>query len=343
MTEPLLECIPNFSEGRRTPVIRAIANAVTSVVGIKLLEVDVGYDANRTVMTFVGAPEAVCEAAFRAIATAAELIDMRLHQGAHPRIGATDVCPLVPLYHISMEETVRLAHKLARRVGSELQIPVYCYEYAAFSEERRSLPFLRKGEYEGLARRMLELKPDFGPKTFQPKPGATVIGARKILVAWNCNLATKDVAIAKAIAADIRTSGRRLPGNSYPEKQFLPGKLPAVRAIGWLMPEYNCAQVSTNLIDIDVTPIHTAYEEISKTALRYGTRVTGSELVGLIPLRAMLEAGRYFFAKEKLPVPQEESTLIAKAVQSMGMDELHPFVPERKIIEYAMQQPSVRP
>ncbi|WP_250630071.1 glutamate formimidoyltransferase [Rhodoflexus caldus] len=338
MTEPLLECIPNFSEGRDEQVIRAIAASITSVAAVKLLEIDSGYDANRTVMTFVGTPEAVCEAAFRAMATAANLIDMRRHRGAHPRIGATDVCPLVPLHHVSMEETVQLAHRLARRVGSELQIPVYCYEYAATSEERRSLPFLRKGEYEGLARRMLHFKPDFGPKTFQPKPGATVIGARKILVAWNCNLATKDIAIAKSIAAEVRTSGRKLPGNSYPEKQFIPGRLPAVRAIGWLMPEYDCVQVSTNLIDIDVTPIHTAYEEISKTALRYGTRVTGSELVGLIPLKAMLEAGRYFFAKDKQPVPNDEGALIAKAVQSMGLDELRPFEPDKKIIEYAMKR-----
>jgi glutamate formiminotransferase/formiminotetrahydrofolate cyclodeaminase len=338
MTDSLLECIPNFSEGRNEAVIHAIASSITSVAAVKLLEIDSSYDANRTVMTFVGPPEPVCEAAFRAIATAADLIDMRRHNGAHPRIGATDVCPLVPLYHISMEETVQLAHNLSRRVGSELQIPVYCYEYAAFSEERRSLPFLRKGEYEGLPRRMLHLKPDFGPKTFQPKSGATVIGARKILVAWNCNLATKDVAIAKSIAAAVRTSGRKLPGNSYPEKQFIPGRLPAVRAIGWLMPEYDCAQVSTNLIDIDVTPIHIAYEEISKTALHYGTRVTGSELVGLIPLSAMLEAGRYFFTKEKQPVPNDETTLIAKAVRSMGLDELRPFEPVNKIIEYAMRR-----
>ena len=338
MIKNILECIPNFSEGRDEKVIRAIADSITSVEAVKLLEIDANYDAHRTVMTFVGLSEAVCEAAFRAIATAAELIDMRQHSGAHPRIGATDVCPLVPLHRISMEETVQLAHSLARRVGSELQIPVYCYEYAALSEERRSLPFLRQGEYEGLARRMVYFKPDFGPKTFQPKCGATVIGARKILIAWNCNLATKDVAIAKAIAAEVRTSGRKLPGNSYPEKQFIPGKLPAVRAIGWLMPEYGCAQVSTNLIDIDVTPIHIAYEEISKTAIKYGTKVIGSELVGLIPLRAMIEAGRFFFIKEKQPVPNDESAIIDKAVKSMGLEHLHPFEPYKKIIEYAMRQ-----
>ncbi|WP_448518830.1 glutamate formimidoyltransferase [Rhodoflexus sp.] len=338
MKEPLLECIPNFSEGRNEQTIQAIAAAIKSVAEVQLLEVDSSYDANRTVMTFVGPPEAVCEAAFRAIATAADLIDMRRHSGAHPRIGATDVCPLVPLHHISMEETVQLAHRLSHRVGNELQIPVYCYEYAASSEERRSLPFLRKGEYEGLALRMLKLHPDFGPKTFQPKCGATVIGARKFLVAWNCNLATQDVAIAKAIAAAVRTSGRRLPGNSYPEKQFIAGKLPAVRAIGWLMPAYQCAQISTNLIDIDVTPIHIAYEEISKTALDYGTSVTGSELVGLIPLQAMLDAGRYFFHRDKQPVPNDERQLIAKAVQAMGMDALRPFETDRKIIEYAMSR-----
>ncbi|MCS7018785.1 MAG: glutamate formimidoyltransferase [Cytophagales bacterium] len=338
MTSPILECIPNFSEGRNSEVIRHIAYSIRSVRGVKLLEVDSSHDANRTVMTFVGAPEAVCEAAFRAIATAGQLIDMRRHQGAHPRIGATDVCPLVPLHHLSMEEAVVLARQLARRVGSELQIPVYCYEYAAFSEERRSLPFLRKGEYEGLARRMLEVKPDFGPKTFQPKCGATVIGARKILVAWNYNLATRDLAIAKAIAAAIRASGRKLKGNSYAEKQFIPGKLPAVRAIGWLMPEYNCAQVSTNLIDLDVTPVHVAYEEVCKTALEYGTRVTGSELVGLIPLKAMLQAGRYFFAKAQQPIPNEESQLVAKAIQALQLNAQHPFDPRKKIIEYAMQQ-----
>lgn len=336
MQAPLLECIPNFSEGRNEEVIRAVADSIRSVAAVKLLEIDSGYDANRTVMTFVGEPEAVCEAAFRGMATAKELIDMRRHQGAHPRIGATDVCPLVPLSRIGMEQTVQLARRLAQRVGSELQIPVYCYEYAAFSEERRSLPFLRRGEYEGLARRMLELPPDFGPKTFQPKCGATVIGARKILVAWNFNLATRDVAIAKAVAAEIRTSGRKLPGNSYPEKQFIPGKLPAVRAIGWLMPEYNCAQVSANLTDIDVTPVHIAYEEVCKTALKYGTRVTGSELVGMIPLRAMLDAGRYFFAKEKQAVPEDEKLLVAKAVEALGLNDLRPFDANRKIIEYAM-------
>ncbi|MCS6967039.1 MAG: glutamate formimidoyltransferase [Cytophagales bacterium] len=342
MKEPLLECIPNFSEGRNWSVIGAIARAITSVSTVQLLEIDSNSDAHRTVMTFVGKPAEVCQAAFRAIAVAGELIDMRRHKGAHPRIGATDVCPLVPLYHISMEETVALARKLAKQVGNQLQIPVYCYEYAAFSEERRSLPFIRQGEYEGLAKRMLHFPPDFGPKTFQPKVGATVIGARKILIAWNCNLATRDLAIAKAIAGEIRTSGRKLPGSSHPEKQFLPGKLPAVRAIGWFMPEYNCAQVSTNLIDIDITPLHVAYEAIVETARKYGTQVIGSELVGLAPLRAFLEAGRYFFTKQGGTPPTEEAQLIAKAVEVMGLDSIKPFHPEKKIIEYAMQQPSLK-
>ena len=338
----LLECVPNFSEGNDTEVIRRITDRIEAVEGIRLLDVDPGRAANRTVVTFVGPPDAVVKAAFAAIEKAAELIDMRRHSGKHPRIGATDVCPLVPVSGISMEEAVALARSLAERVGRELQIPVYCYENAAFTEERRNLAFCRTGEYEGLAERLRDprWKPDFGPARFNARTGATVIGARDFLVAYNVNLNTTSARLAGVIAAEIREKGRpRKEGinvvrDAEGNPLCIPWTLKACKAIGWYIREYGIAQVSMNLTDISVTPIHRAFEEVCRRAEALGLRVTGSEIVGLVPKRALTEAGRYFLHKQRRSAGVPEEELIRIASRSLGLNDLKPFVAKEKLIEY---------
>ncbi len=349
----ILECVPNFSEGRDAKVIREITDAIESVEGIKLLDVDPGKATNRTVVTFVGEPEAVVEAAFRGIKKAAQVIDMSKHQGEHPRFGATDVCPLVPVFSISMEETVEYARKLAERVGQELSVPVYCYEFAAFSEERKSLANCRSGEYEGLREKIAseKWKPDFGPAAWNEsiaKTGATAIGARNFLVAYNVNLNTTSTRRANAIAFDVREAGRvkregdpitgKIITDETGEPVRIPGTLKKTRAIGWFIEEYGVAQISMNLTDITITPVHVAFDEVSEKARERGIRVTGSELVGLIPLQAMLDAGRYFLRKQQRSTGVSDGELIKIAVKSMGLDELHPFDPKKKIIEYLIEE-----
>lgn len=342
----IIECVPNFSEGRDLAVIEKITNEIESVDGVKLLDVDPGSATNRTVVTFVGTPAEVVEAAFRAIRKASELIDMSKHRGEHPRMGATDVCPLVPVANISMEEVVEYARALAKRLGEELNIPVYCYERAAFKPERRNLANCRKGEYEGLPERLTssEWKPDFGPAKFQPRWGATAVGARDFLVAYNINLNTTSTRRANAIAFDVRERGRvQRQGNPLTGKivkdekgdpVYIPGSLKEVKAIGWFIEEYGVAQISMNLTNIRVTPIQIAFDEVCKKAAERGIRVTGSELVGLVPLKAMLDAGKYFLAKQQRSLGVSDAELIKIAVKSMGLDELKPFRPEEKIIEY---------
>ncbi|MDP3096574.1 MAG: glutamate formimidoyltransferase [Syntrophales bacterium] len=346
----LLECVPNFSEGNDTEVIRRITDRIEAVEGIRLLDVDPGRAANRTVVTFVGPPDAVVEAAFAAIEKAAELIDMRRHSGKHPRIGATDVCPLVPVSDISMEEAAALARSLAERVGRELQIPVYCYENAAFTEERRDLAFCRTGEYEGLAERLRDprWKPDFGPARFNARTGATVIGARDFLVAYNVNLNATSAHPASVIAAEIREKGRPSKEgiNVVPDTEgtllCIPGTLKACKAIGWYIREYGIAQVSMNLTDISVTPIHRAFEEVCRRAEALGLRVTGSEIVGLVPRRALTEAGRYFLHKQHRSAGVSEEELIRLAIRSLGLNDLKPFVSKEKLIEYRIAGPGER-
>ncbi|MGB4654769.1 MAG: glutamate formimidoyltransferase [Bacteroidales bacterium] len=349
--QKLIECVPNFSEGRNMGVIKQITNVIESVEGVKLLDVDPGKATNRTVVTFVGSPDSVIEAAFQAIKKASEVIDMRHHKGEHPRFGATDVCPLVPISGISMEETVEYARKLAKRVGEELGIPVYCYENAAFKPERKNLANVRAGEYEGLPKRITseEWKPDFGPDTFTDKAataGATAIGARDFLVAYNINLNTTSTRRANAVAFDIRERGRPARiGNPITGKKkldengkeiWIPGSLKECKAIGWYIEEYGIAQISINLTNVSITPIHVAFEETCKKANERGLRVTGSELVGLVPLKAMLDAGKYFLRKQKRSVGVSESEIIKIAVKSLGLDDLKPFNPEEKIIEYVL-------
>ncbi len=336
----LIECVPNFSEGRDKQVIDAITSAVCSVEGVKLLNVDPGAATNRTVVTFVGGPEAVVEAAFRAIRTAALVIDMRKHQGTHPRSGATDVCPLIPVSGITMEETVEYARSLARRVGEDLGIPVYCYEKAAMSENRRNLAVCRAGEYEGLPKKLQSplWKPDFGPGDFTEnvaKTGLTVIGARDFLVAANFNLNTTSVRRANSIAFDVREKGRKVVVDGKETVQ--PGSLKSCKAIGWFIEEYGIAQVSMNLTDIGVTPLHVAFDEVCARASARGMRVTGTELVGLIPRRTLLEAGRYFLHKQQRSSGLPEEELIATAVRSMGLNDLRPFNPREKVLEYLLE------
>jgi len=349
----IIECVPNFSEGRNSKVIREITDVIEGVEGIKLLDVDPGKATNRTVVTFVGTPDVVVEAAFRAIKKAASLIDMKKHKGEHPRFGATDVCPLVPVANITMEETVEYARKLAERVGQELGIPVYCYEFAAASEKRRSLANCRAGEYEALRERMAsnEWKPDFGPPEWSDRiaaSGATAIGARNFLVAYNINLNTTSTRRANAIAFDVREAGRvKREGNTMSGKIVrdkngepvrIPGSLKKVRAIGWYIKEYGMAQISMNLTDITVTPVHVAFDEVSEKARERGLRVTGSELVGVIPLKAMLDAGKYFLRKQQCSAGIPDEEIIKIAVKSLGLDELKPFEPGKKIIEYMIEE-----
>ena len=331
-------------------VIRRITGQVESVEGVKLLDVDPGKATHRTVVTFVGSPEQVVEAAFQAVKMATESIDMSKHSGEHPRFGATDVCPLVPVSGISMEETVRHARKLGERIGKELGIPVYCYENAAIHPERRNLATVRSGEYEGLKEKLDDpaWKPDFGPAKFVPRTGAIAVGARDFLVAYNVNLNTTSTRRANAIAFDVRERGRAkreghpLTGPVVKDRDgnpvMIPGSLKEVKAIGWFIEEYGVAQISMNLTNISVTPVHVAFDEVCKKAEARGIRVTGSELVGLVPLQAMLEAGRYFLKKQKRSIGVSDRELIKIAVKSMGLDELGPFVPEDKIIEYQIEK-----
>src|SRR6201998_4709012 len=347
--QQLIECVPNFSEGRDMNVIKQITNEIENVEGVRLLNVDPGKATNRTVVTCVGSPKAVVQAAFKAIKKAGELIDMSKHKGEHPRMGATDVCPLIPIANITMEETAKWAQKLGERVGKELQLPIYLYEAAQANKTRNNLSVIRAGEYEGFFKKIKlpELKPDFGPTEFDAKRGATVIGARDFLVAYNVNLNTTSTRRANSIAFDIREAGRvKREGNPITGKivmdekgkpVFIPGTLKSVKAIGWYIEEYGVAQISMNLTNINVTPVHIAFDEVCKKALERGIRVTGSELVGLIPLKAMLDAGKYFLAKQQRSLGVSEKELIKIAVKSMGLDELSPFKPEERIIEYMLR------
>ncbi len=351
----LIECVPNFSEGNDMSVISAITAAITSVDGVKLLNVDPGKATNRTVVTFVGEPAPVTEAAFLAIRKAAELIDMSKHKGEHPRMGATDVCPFIPVANISLEETAQWSKKLGERVGKELKIPVYLYEAAQPDTKRNNLSVIRAGEYEGFAKKIKESdwKPDFGPGEFNTRSGATVIGARDFLIAYNVNLNTRSVKRANSVAFDIREAGRvKRTGNptSGPvakddkgEEIRIPGKLKGVKAIGWYIEEYKIAQVSINITRFRETPLHIVFDECEKSANERGIRVTGSELVGLVPLSAMLEAGRFFLTRQQLSTGVSDAELIHIAVKSMGLDELTPFDPRQRIIEYCMEDNNENP
>jgi glutamate formiminotransferase/formiminotetrahydrofolate cyclodeaminase len=327
----LVECVPNFSEGRDRAVIDAIAQAIGSTEGVTLLDVDPGVDTNRTVYTFIGEPQAVAEGAFMGISRAAELIDMRKHQGAHSRIGACDVCPFVPVREVSMAECVQLASELGERVGKQLGIPVYLYEEAASRPERHNLATIRKGEYEGLADKLkdTEWRPDFGPSNMNLQSGATVIGAREFLIAYNFNLNTRDTRIANRIAWAIREAGRK----------GTPGKFKHVKAVGWYMEDFDCAQVSMNLTNYKETPLASVFDEVCVQAESHGIRCTGSELVGLIPKDCLLEAGRYFLRKAGKSAGVPEDELVRMAVQSLGLSELYPFELDKKIIENRIADP----
>ena len=333
--KPIIECVPNFSEGVNAHIITQIAAEVEQTKGVQLLNVDAGHDANRTVITFAGAPEAVIEAAFNCIKKAAELIDMRTQKGEHPRMGATDVCPLVPVSNITLAEVDVYARQLAARVGAELEIPVYLYEYSQPDKRRSNLSFIRSGEYEGFFEKIEQAgwQPDFGPAEMNAKAGATVIGARNFLIAYNVNLNTTSVDLAAEIAADIRESGRLVA--SEEGKKRVPGLLRGVKAIGWYMEEYKCAQVSTNITDINLTPIHQVFEAVAERAKVYGFEATGSELIGLIPLSAMKQAGQYFANKEGKTV-SSENELLRFAVKGMGLDATKPFYPEKRILDYLL-------
>ncbi len=351
MKQPLIECVPNFSEGNDLQIIKQITDEIESVEGVRLLNVDPGKATNRTVVTMVGRPEAVVEAAFRAIRKAGELIDMRKHKGEHPRMGATDVCPFIPIADITMEETAAYAKGLANRVGEELGIPVYLYEEAQPDKSRSNLSVIRAGEYEGFARKITDpaWKPDAGPAVFDEKRGATVIGARDFLIAYNVNLNTTSTRRANAVAFDIREAGRtkKVDGKVVKDENGqpiqIPGSLKSVKAIGWFIQEYGIAQVSINLTNIRVTPLHVAFDEACKKATERGLRVTGSELVGLVPLQCLLDAGTYFLRKQQRSVGVNEQELIKIAVRSMGLDELSPFKPEERIIEYLLADQQANP
>ena len=345
----LIECVPNFSEGRDMSIIKQITNEIESVEGVKLLDVDPGKATNRTVVTFVGEPTAAIDAAFLAMKKAAELIDMSKHTGEHPRQGATDVCPLIPIANISMEETAEWAHKLGARVGRELDFPVFMYEAAATRPERKNLATIRAGEYEALPEKLkkADFKPDYGPAKFNAQAGVTVIGARDFLIAYNVNLNTTSVRRANSVAFDVREQGRvKREGNPITGKILrdkndealrTAGSCKSVKGIGWFIEEYGIAQVSMNLTNISETPLHVAFEECRKSAERRGMRVTGSEVVGLMPLKVVLDAGRYFLKKQNRSTGVSEAELIKIAVKSMGMDDLAPFEPRKKIIEYLLE------
>ena len=352
MEKRIVECVPNFSEGRDKAVIDAITAAIVQSGGVKLLDVDPGEATNRTVVTFVGSPEAVVEAAFAGVRRAAELIDMRHHKGAHPRMGATDVLPLIPISGITLEECAELARTLARRIADELRIPTYCYEASALRPERRNLAVCRAGEYEALPEKLAhtDTAPDFGARPFDEgvaRTGATTVGARDFLIAVNFNLNTTSTRRANAIAFDVREKGRPVrEGNPITGKivkdaegnpVMRPGTLKATKAIGWYIEEYGIAQVSMNITDISVTPLHVAFDEVCRTAAARGVRVTGTEIVGLVPKRALLEAGRYFLRKQHRSTGIAEEEIIRLAVKSMGLDDLKPFDPKEKVIEYLLE------
>lgn len=344
----LIECVPNFSEGRDMKIIDQITAEIQTVEGVKLLDVDPGKATNRTVVTFVGEPQPVIEAAAKAIKKAAELIDMSKHKGEHPRMGATDVCPLIPIANISMDEVVEYAHKLGKMVGESTDIPFYMYENAATKPEWQNLATVRAGEYEALQEKLANpaWKPDYGPAQFNAKSGATAIGARDFLVAYNINLNTTSVRRANSVAFDVREAGRvkreggKVNGKILKDEQGnplrQPGKLKAVKGIGWYIEEYGIAQISMNLTNISITSLHEAFEAVNTSATERGMRVTGSELVGLVPLKVMIDAGKYFLRKQKRSVGVAESEIIKIAVKSLGLDELGPFDPEKKIIEYVL-------
>lgn len=335
----LLECVPNFSEGRDPALIKRITDRIAAVDGVRLLNVDPGRATNRTVVTFVGEPEPVLEAAFQAIKLAGELIDMSRHHGEHPRMGATDVCPLVPISDLTMDEAAECARRLAERVGRELDLPVYLYEHAQPDPARRNLSAIRAGEYEGLADKVADpaWQPDFGPARFDARRGATAIGARDFLVAYNINLNTTSTRRANAIAFDVREAGRKRPGPLG--EPAGPGTLKAVKAIGWFIEEYGIAQVSMNLTNISVTSVHQAFDECVRAAETRGIRVTGSELVGLVPLRCLTEAGRHFLRKQQRSTGVGERELVTIAVRSLGLDDLAPFNPDERVIEYLLRRP----
>lgn len=337
----LIECVPNFSEGNDLGIIKQITDQIESVDGVKLLNVDPGKATNRTVVTFVGEPARVIEAAFRAIKKASELIDMSRHKGEHPRMGATDVCPLIPIANISMEETSAYAQQLAARVGNELKIPVYLYESSQKDPSRKNLSIIRAGEYEGFFKKIKlpEWKPDYGPSEFPAHCGATVIGARDFLVAYNVNLNTTSVRRANSVAFDVRENGRKVK-NEKGEEIIQPGTCKSVKAIGWFIEEYGIAQVSMNLTNISVTPLHIAFDECVKSAHARGMRVTGSELVGLVPLKSLTDAGKFFLQKQNRSAGVSEKELIRIAVKSLGLEELTPFDPEVRIIEYLLRKKS---
>ena len=352
MTRRLVECVPNFSEGKNMSIIKQITDAIESVEGVKLLDVDPGKDTNRTVVTFVGEPEPVAEAAFRAMKKASEVIDMSKHKGEHPRFGATDVCPFIPISGVTMEECVELARKVGERVGTELSIPVYLYEYAATEPKRKNLASVRAGEYEGIPEKIAkpEWKPDFGPAKFNAKSGNVAISARDFLVAYNVNLNTTSERRANSIAFDVREAGRiKREGNpitgpvvkdEHGNAVRIPGTLKAVKAIGWYIEEYGVAQISMNLTNITITPVHIAFDEVVKSANSRGIRVTGSELVGLIPLKSLLDAGKYFLEKQQRSTGVAESELVKIAVKSLGLDDLKPFDPKKRVIEYLLNDPA---
>jgi glutamate formiminotransferase len=350
--QKLIECVPNFSEGCDLNVIRQITDAIESVEGVSLLDVDPGASTNRTVVTFVGSPEAAVEAAFFGIKKAAELIDMRKHKGAHPRMGATDVCPFIPVSNVSWEEVITCANQLGKRVGEELNIPVYLYERAAKDKARANLSVIRAGEYEGFFDKIKqrEWKPDFGPSVFNEKSGATVVGVRDFLVAYNVNLNTKAMRRANSVAFDVREQGRVKTEDGAPygkpvldangEPVRIPGVLKHVKAIGWFVKEYGIAQVSMNLTNIEETPLHAAFDACVEAASKRGLRVTGSEIVGMVPKKCLVDAGRYFLRKQQWSEGASEEELIAIAIRSMGLSELKPFDPKEKVIEFKMDSGS---
>jgi glutamate formiminotransferase/formiminotetrahydrofolate cyclodeaminase len=352
--QKLIECVPNFSEGRDLDVIRQITDSIQSVEGVSLLDVDPGASTNRTVVTFVGAPDAAVEAAFRAIKKGAELIDMRKQKGAHPRMGATDVCPFIPVSSVSWEEAIACANQLGKRVGEELKIPVYLYERAAKDKSRSNLSVIRAGEYEGFFEKIKqpEWKPDFGPAVFNEKSGATVIGARDFLVAYNVNLNTKSVRRATSVAFDVREQGRVKTEDGTPSGKAVldaggkpvrvPGMLKHVKAIGWFVKEYGIAQISMNLTNIEETPLHIAFDACVEAASKRGLRVTGSEIVGMVPKKCLVDAGRYFLRKQKWSEGVSEEELIDMAVRSMGLSELKPFDAREKVIEFKIEPDSSR-
>jgi glutamate formiminotransferase/formiminotetrahydrofolate cyclodeaminase len=348
----LIECVPNFSEGRDMSVIKQVTDEIEKIDGVKLLDVDPGWTTNRTVVTFVGTPEEVCEAAFQAVKKAQELIDMSKHVGNHPRFGATDVLPLVPISGISMEETAEFARKLGKRIGEELNIPIYLYENAATEEKRRNLANCREGEYEGLKDKIssVDWKPDFGPDKFNEsveKSGATAVGARDFLIAVNFNLNTTSTRRANAIAFDVREKGRpKREGNPIVgkiikdqngEPVMIPGTLKGTKAIGWFIDEYGIAQVSMNITNLSETPLHVAFDEVTERANARGVRVTGLEIVGLVPKKAIIEAGKYYLKKQNRSLGITDSEIVKIAIKSMGLDDLKPFQPNEKIIEYVLE------